>query len=71
QAAIECPWFYNESVQAFKDENQIIQFVQKTMWLQKFCDLFQDIQDGRILMMLLEELTGCKLEGVLLCPDLK
>uniref|UniRef100_A0A8C6UA05 Calponin-homology (CH) domain-containing protein n=1 Tax=Neogobius melanostomus TaxID=47308 RepID=A0A8C6UA05_9GOBI len=54
-------YFPSPCVQAFKDENQIIQFVQKTMWLQKFCDLFQDIQDGRILMMLLEELTGCKL----------
>lgn len=34
-------------------------------------DLFRDIQDGKILMALLEELSGCKLVGIISVDFLK
>ncbi|CAK6963179.1 uncharacterized protein clmnb [Scomber scombrus] len=57
--------------QQSQDERKAVQQVTFTRWMNMFLqrcdppvevhDLFSDIQDGRILMALLEELSGCKL----------
>uniref|UniRef100_A0A3P8WWJ2 Calponin-homology (CH) domain-containing protein n=1 Tax=Cynoglossus semilaevis TaxID=244447 RepID=A0A3P8WWJ2_CYNSE len=67
-------WFHNTcqvSVCVSTDEKEAVQERTFTRWMNVFLqrchpplkvqDLFVDIQDGRILMALLEELTGCKL----------
>lgn len=54
-----------------QDERKAVQIQTFTRWMNAYLnrrdppaevhDLFRDLQDGRILMILLEELTGCKL----------
>ncbi|XP_071334749.1 uncharacterized protein clmnb isoform X2 [Trachinotus anak] len=61
----------DQCVQQCQDERKAVQKRTFTGWMNVFLqrcdppvevhDLFTDIQDGRILMALLEELTGCKL----------
>ncbi|XP_070705476.1 uncharacterized protein clmnb [Pempheris klunzingeri] len=61
----------DEDVQQLQDEMTAVQRRTFTRWMNVFLhrcnppvevrDLFTDIQDGRILMALLEELSGCKL----------
>uniref|UniRef100_A0A3P8U4B3 Calponin-homology (CH) domain-containing protein n=1 Tax=Amphiprion percula TaxID=161767 RepID=A0A3P8U4B3_AMPPE len=58
-------------VQNLQVEREVVQKRTFTRWMNlhlekcdppiEIHDLFQDIQDGRILMALLEELSGCKL----------
>ncbi|KAM7368209.1 hypothetical protein PAMP_014453 [Pampus punctatissimus] len=60
-----------QHVQPSQDERKSVQKRTFTRWMNMFLqrcdppikvhDLFTDIQDGRILMALLEELSGCKL----------
>ncbi|XP_075994782.1 uncharacterized protein clmnb [Genypterus blacodes] len=61
----------DQHTQHFQDEQTAAQKRTFTRWMNVFlqrreppvemCDLFTDIQDGRLLMALLEELTGCRL----------
>ncbi|KAF1376343.1 hypothetical protein PFLUV_G00210510 [Perca fluviatilis] len=61
----------DQRVQQLQDERKAVQRRTFTRWMNVFLqrrdppievhDLFTDIQDGRILMALLEELSGCKL----------
>uniref|UniRef100_A0A3B4TSC9 Calponin-homology (CH) domain-containing protein n=1 Tax=Seriola dumerili TaxID=41447 RepID=A0A3B4TSC9_SERDU len=61
----------DQHLQQPQDERKAVQKRTFTRWLNLFLqrcdppvevhDLFTDIQDGRILMALLEELSGCKL----------
>ncbi|XP_044232204.1 uncharacterized protein clmnb [Thunnus albacares] len=61
----------DQHVQQSQDERKAVQKRTFTRWMNMFLqrceppveahDLFTDIQDGRILMSLLEELSGCKL----------
>ncbi|KAK5853266.1 hypothetical protein PBY51_007069 [Eleginops maclovinus] len=60
-----------QRIQQLKDEREAVQKRTFTRWMNVFLqrreppievyDLFTDIQDGRILMALLEELSGCQL----------
>uniref|UniRef100_A0A3Q3LQL3 Calponin-homology (CH) domain-containing protein n=1 Tax=Mastacembelus armatus TaxID=205130 RepID=A0A3Q3LQL3_9TELE len=68
KSAIE---FSDQQVQQLQDERKAVQKRTFTRWMNVFLqrcdppvevsDLYTDIQDGRILMALLEELSGCKL----------
>uniref|UniRef100_A0A3Q3N9C4 Calponin-homology (CH) domain-containing protein n=1 Tax=Labrus bergylta TaxID=56723 RepID=A0A3Q3N9C4_9LABR len=68
--------FSDEHVQQPQDDRKAVQRRTFTRWMNALLqrcdppvevhDLFTDIQDGRILMALLEELSGCKLVRVML-----